>query len=157
MTRTLTTHWSVAYCSFSLSSHYSYKTNIICFIPPQSTLEEIAEKIQEGKEVSRGSCTEKTETPLLPAPDSTIHPMPRARGITLESGYIGVNRNLCLDLFPSLTSSSSQSWLSPSGACPHPPLAPPVHHHQCHGCQTTWHHHPLSTVMAATAGGISSQ
>ena len=93
-----------------LSFGYLEEEMVVCAVTGLFVnLKGTGEESQEEKEVSRGSGEEKTETSLLPAPDSTIHPMPRARGITLESGYIGVNRNLCLDLFPSLTSSSSQS------------------------------------------------
>ena len=80
-------------------------------IPPQSTSEKIAEESQEEKEVSRGPGEEKTETSLLPATDSTIHPMPRARSINTGVWNVWSEQEYLSGFVPTLDTASLLSTI----------------------------------------------
>ena len=163
MARTLTTLWSVHHCCQQFFSPLVIPTFPAPFLHSQPE-----RRLLRAKKRSLGELVKRRQRylsyQLSQTPPST--PCPEPDQSTLESGMFGVNRNICLDLFPpwTLPVSSPQSWLPPSsswctptpspGPCPPTPWlssnmaeASPVY---CDGCKS-WGNFLTVTVSQSRA------
>ena len=125
---------STAHCGLEcvMRQDCLYKMNLNSSFLPSPPQRRLLRRAKKRKR-SPGDLVKRRQRHLsyqLQTPPST--PCPEPDQSTLESGMFGVNRNICLDLFPpwTLPVSSPQSWLPPSSSwctpTPSPGPCPPT-------------------------------